>query len=77
MEQKIKEILIEVLKLEGDACNIGVDDDLLQLGLDSLNAIEIVVNLEMEFDIQVDDDDLLIDNLSSINLLMELINKCS
>lgn len=75
MNEKIIEILVNVLKLEGDSQMIGEDDDLIEIGLNSLNAIEIVVNLENEFDIQVDDDDLLIDNLASVKLLRELIER--
>lgn len=75
MNEKIIEILVNVLKLEGDSQMIGEDDDLIEIGLNSLNAIEIVVNLENEFDVQVDDDDLLIDNLASVKLLRELIER--
>lgn len=75
MNEKIIEILVNVLDLEGDSQMIGEDDDLTEIGLNSLNAIEIVVNLESEFDIQVDDDDLLIDNLASVKLLRELIER--
>ena len=75
MEEIIKNIVTEILKLYNDDVNISLEDDLTSFGLDSLNAIEIVVNLESEFDIQIDDDDLLIDNLSSIHKIMGLIDK--
>lgn len=76
MNEKIKKIIKNVLKLEIDQINsIDDDADLIMYGLDSLNAIEIIVNLENEFDIIVEDEDLLIENLSSINLLVKMINK--
>lgn len=75
MEEIIKNIVTEILKLDNNDVNISLEDDLTSFGLDSLNAIEIVVNLESEFDIQIDDDDLLIDNLSSIHKIMGLIDK--
>ena len=78
MEEKIKEILGTVLELTPEQIEtIGVEDDLIALGLDSLNSIEVIVNLECEFGIQVDDEDLLLDNIASVHLLMELIEKYS
>lgn len=78
MEEKIKEILGTVLELTPEQVEaIGVEDDLIALGLDSLNSIEVIVNLECEFGIQVDDEDLLLDNIASVHLLMELIEKYS
>lgn len=70
MLEKIKEIVGTVLELdEVQIEKINIDSDLLELGLDSLNAIEVIVNLESEFDIEVEDEDLMIDNLSTIDLL--------
>lgn len=78
MEEKVKEILGTVLELTPEQVEaIGVEDDLIALGLDSLNSIEVIVNLECEFGIQVDDEDLLLDNIASVHLLMELIEKYS
>lgn len=78
MEEKVKQILGTVLELTPEQVEaIGVEDDLIALGLDSLNSIEVIVNLECEFGIQVDDEDLLMDNIASVHLLMELIEKYS
>lgn len=76
MENKIKEILGMVLKLDSSQLeNIGNDDSLTEIGLNSLNAIEIIVNLEDMYNIMIDDEDLSIENLSSINQMCELIKK--
>lgn len=76
MLEKIKEIVGTVLELdEVQIEKINIDSDLLELGLDSLNAIEVIVNLESEFDMEVEDEDLMIDNLSTIDLLCNLIKK--
>lgn len=76
MENRIKEIVVEILKLEeGQASILEKDNDLLQLGLDSLTSVEIVVNLENEFDIIIDDEDLLVENMGTIQLLMNLVSK--
>lgn len=77
MREKLITILAEVLKLsDNDVANIADDTDLTTIGLDSLNAIEVVVNIEMEFDIMVDDDDLSLNNLASIGMLEQIVCKC-
>lgn len=78
MREKLIEIVAEVLKLsEEDKNRIDGDYDLTTIGLDSLNAIEVVVNLEAEFDIMVDDDDLSLDNLATIEMLEQIVEKYS
>lgn len=73
MITKIIKITKEVLKCEN--IDIGENEDLVELGLDSLKAIELVVGLEAEFDIMVDEDDLLIENLYTISSIGKLITK--
>lgn len=76
MLEKIKEIVGTVLELnEAQIENLNINADLLELGLDSLNAIEVIVNLESQFDIEVEDEDLMIDNLSTIDMLCDLVKK--
>ncbi|MNB80292.1 acyl carrier protein [compost metagenome] len=43
-------------------------------GLDSIKTIELIVNLEVEFDIQIDDQDLLIENFSSVDKIAALLS---
>lgn len=76
METKVREIIQEVLCLEQDVLNgIKCDQELYEYGLDSIKAIEMVVFIEDIFNIMIDDDELLIDNLKSINLICELVGK--
>ena len=52
--EKVKEIIVEQLGVEEDDVTLEssfIDD----LGADSLDAVEIIMTLEEEFDIQVDD----------------------
>lgn len=74
MEKIIKEIVKETLKLNVNK-EINDNDDLINLGLDSLKAIEIVVSIEEKFQIEIDDEDLLVDNFASINCIENLIEK--
>lgn len=76
MEKKVIKLLAEVLNLSYEKiAGINGDDNLIEYALDSLTAIELVVNLESEFDIEVDEDDLLIEKLDTINKIILLIKK--
>ncbi len=68
VRQKIREVL------ENDNIeNISANDDLKEYGIDSLNAIELVVELEMTFKIEFSEDELLLDNLCSIQKLINIV----
>lgn len=54
---------------------VGTETHLRDEGLDSLKTIELIVNLEIEFDIQIDDEDLLVDNFSSISKIASLLSE--
>lgn len=76
MEDKIKEIVVTVLELsEDDAEQITEDTDLLEYGLDSMTCVEVVVNLEEEFGITMDEEDLLVENMSTIGKIKDLVEK--
>ncbi|SDM33397.1 Phosphopantetheine attachment site [Paenibacillus sp. OK060] len=70
LEQIILSKVLEVLHREG---GIELHTELRNEGLDSIKTIELIVNLEIEFDIQIDDQDLLIENFSSIYKISELL----
>jgi acyl carrier protein len=76
MEDRIKEIIVTVLELsEDDAKQITEDTDLLEYGLDSMTCVEMVVNLEEEFGITVGEEDLLVENMSTISKIKDLVEK--
>ncbi len=75
MNEKVKDILNGVLKFEAGASNIPENASLIELGLNSLNAIEMVVYLEDAFDIEIADEDLMIENMSSINQICDLLKR--
>jgi len=64
MFDKIKEIIVEQLNID-DGAFINLDTNLQEdLDADSLDAVEIIMNIEEEFDIKVDDDEL--ENIKTI-----------
>lgn len=72
-EQKIKEIIADSIdNITADA--IKNDQKLSDLGADSLTAIEIIVGLEHEYDVEVPDD---FDPDSTVQTLIDFINNNS
>ncbi|PWW00790.1 phosphopantetheine binding protein [Paenibacillus cellulosilyticus] len=54
---------------------IGQIDSLFELGLDSIQCMRIIIELEKEFNIEIEDDDLLIKKYETISSISELVNK--
>lgn len=74
MTERIKEIVMNVLELTEDV-ELNESTDLQGLGLDSMTCVEVVVNLEEEFGISVDEEDLLVENMASIEQIEKLVEK--
>lgn len=71
MFNKIKEIIVEQLNID-DGAFINLDTNLQEdLDADSLDAVEIIMNIEEEFDIKVDDDEL--ENIKTIGDIVKYI----
>ena len=68
---KIIEIIEEVI---GDKVN-NEDINPFDYGLDSLGILRLVTIIEDKFNIEIDDDDLNIDNMSSISSIIKMVNK--
>jgi acyl carrier protein len=72
--EKIAEIVAAVLRIEPQqVLQLSGDDSLSSIGMDSLNCMDIVVNIEEEFSISFNDEELLLDNLNSINKLTNIV----
>lgn len=54
--EKIRELIVEQLGVEEDAINLGTHL-MKDLEADSLDAVEIIMAIEDEFDIEIPDDD--------------------
>jgi acyl carrier protein len=78
LKHKLKELLIERLKFEDMTPeDIGDDQPLFDggLGLDSIDALEIVVMLETEFGIKVKNETSARDYFRSVSTLAELVEE--
>ena len=59
-----------------DASNFDEDDSLLEKGvIDSMSVLELVSFLEAEFEITIDDDDLVADIFQSVRTLAEFVER--
>jgi len=78
LKRKLKELLIERLKFEDMTADDIADDEPLfagGLGLDSIDALEIVVMLESEFGIRVKSEGSARGNFQSISALAEFVEQ--
>lgn len=71
-EKKVKEIISKIIKVPMD--QLGNDDDLVEKhGMDSLARVEIMTELEKEFDILIEDSEAI--KLRTVKLCFQLIDK--
>lgn len=73
-ERVIRDKLEEIMEIEHPE-ELSLEEDLKEYGMDSLNAIELVVALELEFGIEFEEEDLLVDNLCTIQKLIDVVSK--
>lgn len=75
LAERIENIILTVLKIEPEIIKeLSPDETLNRIGVDSVNFIEIVISLEEEFNIAFEDDELLLQNLNTINKLKNVIS---
>ena len=70
IEEKIKEIIISRMKDKTKIENLTYDTPLLSLGIDSILALSILVEIEEAYDIEIDDSDLNMDKIKDISCLL-------
>jgi acyl carrier protein len=79
VKDRLKKLIVERLKLQVDQDSIDDDAPLFGegLGLDSIDALELVVGLEQEFGVQVPDEAVGREAFASINALADFVVKNS
>jgi acyl carrier protein len=73
IEAKVKEILKANVKFEKSIDQIGLEDDLVAIGLNSIKFLKVIVALEETFDIEMDEEQLNIENFRTLNRLLATI----
>jgi acyl carrier protein len=74
---RVKELIVRRLKLEIDPTTIDDGAPLFGegLGLDSIDALELVLGLEQEFQIKVEDEEVGVQAFASVNALCDFIDQ--
>jgi acyl carrier protein len=74
---RVKELIVRRLKLDIDPTAIEDDAPLFGegLGLDSIDALELVLGLEQEFGIKVEDEEVGVKAFASVNALVDFIEQ--
>ncbi len=75
MKEITKEEILEIVNSVQDM-EVTVnqcDDDLLELGLDSIKFIQIIVSLEEAFECEIPDEKLLLTEMNSVSKMLEVL----
>jgi len=80
LKTRIKQLIVKQLKLEIDPASIGDDAPLFGdaangLGLDSIDALELVLGVEKEFGIKVQDEEVGVKAFASVDALYDFIRQ--
>ena len=76
LEQQIKEMIVERCFLTIDPGEIADDADLMEeIGLDSVQVLEVVVGLEDVFGVSVEDADFEIANFSTVESIADYVRE--
>ncbi len=75
--RRVKELIVRRLKLDMDPASIGDAAPLFGegLGLDSIDALELVLGLEQEFGIKVEDEEVGVKAFASVDALVDFIEQ--
>lgn len=75
IKSKILDIIIKTMNLDIDKSTVAGNDLIAELGINSVDALEIFVWIENEFDIQIDDDDLNSELIGSLDSIADYVAK--
>ncbi|WP_024831902.1 acyl carrier protein [Ruminiclostridium josui] len=76
VKEQIIAVIASALNIETEQINsISEDENLNRIGVDSVNFIEIIINLEDKLNIVFDDEELLLDNLNTLNKLEKVVSQ--
>lgn len=71
---KLKETIFSIAEVDFESINIDETTDLVtDLNFDSLKLVNLIIELESQFNIMIEDDDLDINKISSVDYINKLI----
>lgn len=78
IEEKLRKIINKHVETNIDVLTMPIDENLFSVGMDSVSAIKIIVEIEDEFNFEIEDDELSMNNLTTIEKIVAFIeSKCS
>ena len=72
IQQKVQALILEILP-DVNVEDLSEDDDIFSMGLDSINAMTLVTNLQETFGIQFDSQEINFENFQNIKSIAEFI----
>ena len=76
IEQKVRDYIFSNLLFAADPSSLENDDSFLDKGIiDSTGVLELIFFLEQHFDIKIHDDELIPENLDSVNKIARFVEK--
>lgn len=70
---QVRALMSQRLKIPGDRSVIADDASLRDAGLDSIAILSLVVGLEDEFDLEIPDRDVVLDNFGSVDGIVRYV----
>ena len=71
LEKKIVDFLKRFFRVDA----LGFDDDIFEIGyVNSLFAMQLIMFLEKEFDIEIEPEDMKFDNIVTVNKIVKFLN---
>ena len=74
VEQQIRTFLVENFSLEGDIARLSGSRSLTERGIvDSVGVVEVLTFLETQYDIQINDDETIPENIDTIDNMVRFV----
>ena len=76
VEEKVRNYILENYLFTDDQSELNSNDSFLEKGIiDSTGILEVIFFLEEEFGVSIEDDEMIPENLDSVNNIVNFINK--
>ncbi len=74
IKQEAKKVILAILP-DVSSEDLNEESDIFSLGLDSINAMTLVSNLQDAFDIQLETNEIIFENFQSLATIAEMVEK--